>query len=343
MRPGTSAAALLSLALSAPTAVHAEYLAHAVGKSSRVPLPESTDGIDAHYLMDLHWGYRGGRSIVTVTPVADARDALPSRAAGSRAAADAEADIPLEAIHAIVSEALRRTGRFEVHGSSTDAARPGVPSKGDSLQVSVSAYESRVVTRITNPRARRTQGSQVETGRIALSMRLVGAAGEVKIVDYFDALVEKPRTGLSGAGTADALLANILRTSIGQAALAAANKGAYEIVKAVGPLPVSGLVVKAEEERVWVNLGGGVVSVGDELEVTAKGEALVDPETGLDLGGVETSLATVRVVQVEERFSVAELLSAAGTPARGDHVRSTTGAAGFEFAPDWDPPGKEAF
>ena len=331
----TSAVASLTLALFAATAVSAEYLAHAVGKGSRVPLPESVEGIDAHYLVDLGWGYKGGRSTITVAPVVDARGA-------ARPGAEAGPDVPLEAIHAAVVGALRGTGRFEVHAGPADAASRA-PAGGDTLQVSVATYEAGAVARVINPRARRAQGPQVQTGRVGLRMRLVGPAGEVKVVDHFEASVDEPRPGLADIGVADGLPADISTTSIGQAMLAAVNKGVYEIVKALGPLPVSGLVVKVEEVRVWVNLGGGAVSVGDELEVTAKGEALVDPETGIELGGLETTLATARVIQVEERFSVAELQSGTGIPTRGDHVRSKSGSGAFKFAPHWDPAAKDAF
>ena len=73
------------------------------------------------------------------------------------------------------------------------------------------------------------------------------------------------------------------------APLAAVNKGVYEIVKAVGRLPVSGRVVKAE---------------------------------------------------VEERFSIAEVLSATKTPDRGDRVRSAPVPTGFAFGPAWETTGE---
>ncbi|MCY3838132.1 MAG: hypothetical protein OXH09_05735 [Gammaproteobacteria bacterium] len=340
----TAAAASLALAFFGAAATHAEYLAYAVGKGARLPLPESVAGIDPHYLVELHWGYRGGRSTLSVMPVADASGAgSPSSSPRAAGRADAGAGVPLAAIHAVVVEALHRTGRFEVDGDPTGAAPDRARSDGHTLEVSVTTYESGFEKRVVNPRARRTQGAQIEKGRVVLRMRLVGPAGETRLVDQFEAVVEKPRPDTASAVTADGLPADLLQSSIGQALLAAVNKGVFETVKVAGPLPVSGRVVRAEEDRLWVNLGGGAVSVGDELEVTAMGEALVDPETGLDLGGVETTVATVRVVQVEERFSIAQTLSANGAPARGDRVRPTTSPAGFKFAPAWDPPGREAF
>ena len=329
---------LLPLAFLAGAPLHADNLAYAMGEGSRLPLPENIATIDAHYLVELDWTYRGGRSTVAVLPVEDASDttSASSHMAAQNTGADAGETVPLAAINAVVLDTMRRTGRFDVDGDPSN-----VPSKGYTLRVSVATYESVAARRVSNPRAIRTQGPDVESGRVALLMRLLGSAGEVVVVDRFEAVVEEPRSEFVGAG--DGLSADLWRTSVGQAALAAINKGVYEVVKTVGPLPVSGRVIRVEEDRLWVNLGAGAVSVGDELEVTAEGEVLVDPETGLDLGGVETILATFRVVKVEERFSVAQQLTGTGTPSRGDSVRRTSAPSEFQFAADWNPPGREDF
>ena len=331
----TIATALLAPGIFAGAFSHAEYLAYAVGQGSRLPLPESIEAIDAHYLVELHWTYRGGRSAVAVMPVTN-----PRGTAAQETGEFSGEGVPLAEISAAVLETMRRTGRFEVD-VNTSSAPERVPFKGYRMQVSVAAYESSVATRISNPRALRTQRAAVKKGRVALRMRLVGPAGEVVVVGRYEAVIEAPRSEFSG--TSGGLPADLWRTSVGQATAAAINKGVYAIVKAVGPLPASGRVVKVEDDRLWVNLGASAVSVGDELEVIATSEVLIDPATGLDLGGVETTLATLRVVTVEERFCVGEKLLATGTASRGDRVRSMSAPPAFEFSPVWDPPGREAF
>ena len=47
-----------------------------------------------------------------------------------------------------------------------------------------------------------------------------------------------------------------------------------------GSLPASGRVIKAEGDKLWVNIGKDVVSPGDVLRVKSKGEELIDPDTG---------------------------------------------------------------
>jgi len=331
----TNAAVFLAVGvLVAASDAHADYLAHAVDEGSS-PLPEFIEGIDARYLVELDWKYRGGRSPIAILPVTDA--------AGTNSADTAAPpgnDVPVAAIHEVVAEAMRQTGRFDVTAAASGAAPERAPSEGHRLQVSVTRYESSVAKQISNPRAVRSQRPQAERGRVALRIRLVGPDGELALADQVEAVVDEPRPNFeSKLAVPGSHPAGLWRTSVGQATLAAINQGVYKIVKSVGPLPVTGRVVKAEENRLWVNIGAGALSVGDQLEVTTEGEQLVDPETGLNLGGLETPLATLRVVQVAERFSIAEILSALGTPSRGDRVRSTSAPQGFEFAPSWIPSG----
>ena len=331
----TIATVFLALGLMATASGRADFLAYAVGEGAS-PLPESIEAIDPTHLLELHWRYRGGRSPVTVLPVTDAT----RTSSNSARTANSGNGVPIAAIGAVVAETMRQTGRFDVTVAAADAAPESVLSEGHTLHVSTLLYESSVTKQITNPRALRRQRPQVEQGRVALRFRLVGPAGEMMVADRFDAVVDEPRPDFASKLTVAGESPALWQTPIGQATLVAINKGVYEIVKSVGPLPVTGLVVKVEDNRLWVNFGAGIVSVGDELAVTSTREQLVDPETGLDLGGVETTLATLRVVQVAERFSVAEIVSApGGVPGRGDHVRSTSAPQGFEFAPAWHPSG----
>ena len=61
--------ALIAFLLTSGTA-QAEYLAYAVGKQAKLPLPESIDAIDSRYLVQLEWGpYEGGRARVAVLSV----------------------------------------------------------------------------------------------------------------------------------------------------------------------------------------------------------------------------------------------------------------------------------
>ncbi len=327
-------AVFLALGLLATATGRADFLAYAVGQGSS-PLPESIDGIDPTYLVELHWTYRGGRSPVSVLPVTDATQT----SSGFARTATSGNGVPVVAIHAALTETLRRTGRFDVSAATSDVTPETTLSNGHTLHVTVTRYESSVTKRVSSPRALRSHQPQVEQGRVALRIRLLGSVGEMVVAGPFETVVDEARPDfvneLTDAGESPA----VWRTAVGQATLATINKSVYEIVKSVGPLPVTGLVVKVVDDRLWLNFGEGVVSVGDKLEVATAGEQLVDPETGFDLGGMETKLATLRVVHVAERFSIADIVSATATPSRGDRVRSTSAPRDFQFAPAWNPSG----
>jgi hypothetical protein len=80
------------------------------------------------------------------------------------------------------------------------------------------------------------------------------------------------------------------------------------------------------------------VGVGDHLQIMRKGHELIDPDTGISLGGSMTPPGEIEVTQVQEKFSIARPLSLNGTPERGDKVVATTVAAPLEFADAWQEP-----
>ena len=74
---------------------------------------------------------------------------------------------------------------------------------------------------------------------------------------------------------------------------------------------------------------GGGLEVGEEYDVFSEGEALIDPDTGENLGAEEERVARIRITQVQSRFSRASIV--AGTPQAGNVCRPAQGA--FHAAP----------
>ena len=335
LRPKSTIVAVL-LACCVLQSNHAQegYPAYAIIDGIRAPLPESIDAIDASHLVELDWNYRGGRSMITIQDVQDVHGFGP----------DAHG-VSVAGIGEVIAETLRQTGRFTVRDNApetdngADATSGRAPTDMYVLHAALADYAVQAAGTVSNPRAVRSRQRPADGGRVALDLRLLDAAGRVVLSGQFKAAVKVPRPAVMGLGAVGGFASDIWTRSIGQAILAAVNRGTFEIVKAVGPLPLSGRVVRVEDERVWINLGRGSVSVGDMLEVTSVGENLVDPETGLDLGALEEMIGTVRISQVQERFSIAETVSMSAPPTRGDSVRSAMPPPEFEFAPDWQPPG----
>ena len=53
---------------------------------------------------------------------------------------------------------------------------------------------------------------------------------------------------------------------------------------------------------------GAGINEGDEFDVYRKGEELIDPETGLSLGAEEEKVGTIRVTEVKDKYSIAEII-----------------------------------
>lgn len=370
-------------ALWATAPAAADYLAYAVGESAKVPLPESIDSIGAKYLLNLEWGdYDGSRSRVGVLEVdnnSSSRSFTMSGPGGSSYGWSYEnADqVPVNGIEAIVTDVMNRTGRFRLVerqalgavlgeqdlASSGRVAKPSGAATGNVLgaqylvQVVVTDYEAKTsgtkggIGAFVRNRVPVLGGVGVEsgTGRVGMNFRLIDAeTSEVMYTKQVESLINETGlsfggVGFSSAGALGGFLSSYSKTPIGQAVIAGINKGVYELVKEIGAAPATGTVIKAEGDRVWINVGSEALAVGDVLQVMQKGEELIDPDTGISIGSSDIGLGTVRVSQTEEKFSIATAESLSGTATRGDKVVSTAAPPSVEFASSWSEPKRGSF
>jgi hypothetical protein len=84
------------------------------------------------------------------------------------------------------------------------------------------------------------------------------------------------------------------------------------------------LVIGVQGSTVYVNRGeDGGLRQGEVLSVFRPGIQLVDPYTGEVLGSAETEIGTVRVVRVNPRFTMADVVPDKTTepPSEGDILR----------------------
>jgi hypothetical protein len=79
---------------------------------------------------------------------------------------------------------------------------------------------------------------------------------------------------------------------------------ADQLVDTVFPMRV----LNSQNGQVWINRGqDGGLKDGDSLNVYRPGEALIDPDTGENLGSAEVFLTKVKVVRVNPKFTIAEI------------------------------------
>lgn len=117
-------------------------------------------------------------------------------------------------------------------------------------------------------------------------------------------------------------LGGFRKTPLGQATQEAINEAVGKIASRLKSVPWQGKLIKADPSQVYINAGSeGGISSGMEFEVYRPGEALIDPDTGLNLGAVTKKVGRVRVSDAQEKFSIAEVLSGSDL-ARGDLVQA---------------------
>ncbi|HUP19181.1 MAG TPA: CsgG/HfaB family protein [Gemmatimonadota bacterium] len=152
------------------------------------------------------------------------------------------------------------------------------------------------------------------TGEVVFSKRVEGDASATGVAADVQIGDQQVGTGFSA------------QTPLGQASREAIVDAVAAIVEGLRDVPWSGRVVDVREGRVYVNAGSDSgITPGMRLEVFAQGDALIDPDTGLNLGAPDRKVGAVLVEAVEEKYAVA-------SPVEGDafqrgHLLRIAGAA----------------
>ena len=364
------------LALAGLQTAAADYVAYSLGEKSKSPLPERIDKVDTKYLLNIEWGEYAGRQarlgVLEVDNNSSANSYTVSTMMGDINYSDSTAGVPVNGIEAIVIDSLSQTGRFRLVertelsdvlaeqdlASSGRVAKPSGAKTGNVLgaeylvQLVVTDYETNtsgtdkgigglLTSKVPLLGGVKAGSSQ---GRVGLNIRLIDAeTSEITFTKQIEAVIKETNLSFGGAGLIGdvglgGFMSNYSKTPVGQAVIAGVNQAVFELIKQVGSKPAEGSIVKADAAQIYTNLGSDAVAIGDRLQVMRKGEELIDPETGISLGGSMTSLGEIEVAQVQEKFSIARPVSLGTTPDRGDKVIGTKPPAPLEFAKSWKKP-----
>jgi curli biogenesis system outer membrane secretion channel CsgG len=125
------------------------------------------------------------------------------------------------------------------------------------------------------------------------------------------------------SGSFDLSSSNFKKTPLGQALQMAIDRAVVYISEKLDDVPWQGKVVSFKEGVVFVNAGQNAnIAVGDTFQVMREGEALIDPDTGMDLGSEATKLADIKITDVQPKFSKAQIEgTASGEIMAGDLVK----------------------
>ncbi len=166
--------------------------------------------------------------------------------------------------------------------------------------------------------------SQKLEGR--LDIRLIRTdTGEIVYVDKGEGekKFKNLRIASIGGGTDfdQTMVNDIFEPIVDQMATKMATKVADLKITPVAMTKEEGSIIKVSGSKVFINLGErNGVNVGDSYDVYRQGDVLIDPETGEELGATEKKIGTIEVASVEEKFSIANVVSGSGFQS-GDIVR----------------------
>lgn len=372
------------IALGALPTVQADFVAFSAAKGGQtLPLPEDLSNVDMKFLINVKWGkYSGNKTRVGVLQVENTSGASAMTVSGFGSTVNYNINgggVPVQGIEAIITDVMLRTGRFRLVerkvldqalreqdlGASGRIAKPSAAKIGKILgaqylfKAVVTNYETGVessgggIGGFLGGTAGALLGSlsmKSSKAIIGMNFRLIDATtSEVIYTDQVQ--VDLSSSGLSFGGLGFAggaglggFLSKYAKTPIGHAVIAAVNKGVFDLVKHAGSASTTGSVIKVKGNRIYLNLGSSVVKVGDVLTLKRKGEELIDPDTGISLGGEEEAIGQVKVTTTKAKYSFAKPVGVKSSAIkRGDKVESQRAAEPLMFAKQWNPPQEESF
>jgi len=356
----------------------ADFLAYSVSEKGSAPLPERIDKINAKYLINLEWGdFSGKRARIAVLEV-DNNSTTGTFKSTDSSGTDYKSEwsssggtVPVNGIEAIVTDTLHRSGRFriverealdEVLGEQDLAASGRITRTSGAATGQVLGAELLLQVVITDYETGTSHssggvgglfrkipvvggiGKKGAKGRVGLNFRLIDATtSEVLRTKQVESTIKESGLTFEGSGLADygmmeGFMGDFAKTPIGQAVIAGINMGIYDIAKQIGRRPAEGSVIKADGTRVWLNIGDQGVNMGDRLSVMQKGEELIDPDTGISLGNSDTAMGDIEVIQVAEKYSIAQWVTLNSSPNRGDRGVSQASPPSIEYAESWRRP-----
>ncbi len=161
-----------------------------------------------------------------------------------------------------------------------------------------------------------TKKNQISTSGFATTNIIAEFGVDIKVVDALNGEIRKAENinvamSIGGGVATDGFYTGGTKADpLSEIQRKAAKMVAGVIAESIYPIRV--LTFKEDNNAsccVYLNYGSGMLSVGDKLKVVREEEAFVDPDTGLQLGSSETTIGTVEIVEVNDKFSKAKVLS----------------------------------
>ncbi|MDP8252852.1 MAG: CsgG/HfaB family protein, partial [Candidatus Kaelpia aquatica] len=175
------------------------------------------------------------------------------------------------------------------------------------------------ITEFTQDASGGTQGLRVGGFNLGVKTSSAHMAVIIQIIDsttgeILDSKRVEGKAKASGlavgySGAFDLGSSGFKKTPLGKATQNAIDKAVTHIAGKLSKIPWRGRVVLIKDEVVYINAGSeaGII-IGKEFVVYRKGESIIDPETGIELGMETTRAGKISVTEVQQKFSKAKIL-----------------------------------
>lgn len=166
----------------------------------------------------------------------------------------------------------------------------------------------------------------INTGSVSV-VKLISEFGvDLKVVDVLTGEIIKAETvdisleTGSGTSTNSFGISDTLADPLSDIQRTAAKSASALIAESIFPIKLITWDEEKESCCAYLNYGDAIISTGDIFRVIEQGKSFVDPDTGLKLGSTEKTVSKLRVIEVLENFSKAEIIEGK-TPSGGELVR----------------------
>lgn len=166
----------------------------------------------------------------------------------------------------------------------------------------------------------------INTGSVSV-VKLISEFGvDLKVVDVLTGEIIKAETvdisleTGSGTSTNSFGISDTMADPLSDIQRTAAKSASALIAESIFPIKLITWDEENESCCAYLNYGDAIISTGDIFRVIEQGKSFVDPDTGLKLGSTEKTVSKLRVIEVLENFSKAEIIEGK-TPSGGELVR----------------------
>ncbi|MCK5493234.1 MAG: hypothetical protein KAJ14_09005 [Candidatus Omnitrophica bacterium] len=155
-----------------------------------------------------------------------------------------------------------------------------------------------------------TIGSKKTSAHVAVIIQLINSTtGEIIESKRVEGNAKGGGLSLGYSGDFSINSSNFRKTPLGKAVQIAIDNAVDFIGKKMDDIPWKGKVILSKGEEVFINAGSAAgIKGGDTFSILREGEALVDPDTGIELGRDTAKIAEISITEAKVKFSKAKVV-----------------------------------